>query len=100
MPPRHRKVDKNQVDVVERLREAGYGVFSIAIVGRKYPDLVVGKNNLNILVELKSDGGKLNDGQSDFFESWPGHVIVAYSSEEIIEAFERYVVYIKGKESA
>lgn len=96
MPPRFRKKDNNQSQIEEELRAKGFSVFSIHIVGENVPDIVVGRDGLNMLIEIKSGRNKLRSGQSEFFKTWSGHVIVARTTQEIVDGFEQYLKYMKG----
>lgn len=97
MPPRYRKVDKNQKEVVAKLREMGYDVVSIAVVGDDIPDLVIGKDSLNLLVELKSGKNKPSEGQVEFSINWGGYSTIAYTAEEIDDNFRKYKNYLIRK---
>lgn len=84
------RVDGNQGQIVAALRRHGIGVKSLASVGDGFPDLVVGYQNLNVLLELK-DGRLpeskrgLRPGQRIFHNTWPGQVAVVTSAEEALE---------------
>lgn len=82
-----KKVDKNQVAVVKELRDNGYSVMDTSKLGNGRPDFVVGKDGMNLLVELKSEKGKTNKLQDDFKKEWCGSYIVAYSYNEIDNYF-------------
>jgi hypothetical protein len=51
------KVDANQTEIVQALRQIGAVVQSLAAVGNGCPDLLVGYRNRLFLLELK-DGNK------------------------------------------
>ena len=100
MKPRHfiKRRDLNHDEVIRDLRMLGFSVIDLHNVGG-CPDLLVGgtlvshNRNLNfpvnLLVEVKSAGGKLSEGQERFFKEWPGPKIVAYSWEDIAKWFGR-----------
>lgn len=77
------RTDANQNDIVEYLRDLGFGVVSLAAVGGGVPDLVVSKEGFTCLVEVKSDNGKLRKSQEDFIDSWPGQVFVVYNRDDV-----------------
>jgi hypothetical protein len=54
-------------------------------VGGGCPDLLIGWQNKNILIEIKTDKGKLNANQIEFFKNWKGTKFVCKSINEIIE---------------
>ena len=47
------KVDDNQAEIVATLRYVGCSVTSLASIGRGCPDIVVGYNGVNYLLEIK-----------------------------------------------
>ena len=78
---RQAKVDANQTEIVEALRNAGCSVVSLAEVGKGVPDIAVGRLGVTYLLEIK-DGSKspskrrLTDEQRYFFSIWKGHATV------------------------
>ncbi len=87
------RVDGNQKQVVEGLRRCGYSVLILSNIGKGCPDLLVAKNGINILVELKDESKppsakKLTPDEADFFQTWRGTVIKAENIDEIITAFQ------------
>ena len=85
---RRARIDKNQKDIVDRLRNAGYSVVCLHTVGNGCPDIAVGTEGKTYLVEIKSDAGKLTGKQKTFFQSWQGCAFVARSFEQIVEQIE------------
>jgi len=94
--PKHAKygrVDGNQKQVVQNLRKCGYSVLILSNVGKGCPDLLVGHNGLNLLVELKDPDQPpskrvLTTDEVKFFETWRGKAIVAENLEDIIKEIE------------
>lgn len=86
---RKAKVDANQKQITDALRQAGCSVQPLHTVGRGVPDLLVGIHGQNFLLELK-DGSKrpserkLTDDQKDWHQRWRGQVAVAESSDEAL----------------
>jgi hypothetical protein len=89
------KIDANQPEIVAALREAGCTVQLLHMVGRGCPDLLVGKMddslgiNVNLLLEVKSDEAKRNDltpDQKKWHDSWRGQVTVVCSVNEALKA--------------
>ena len=64
------KRDANEPRLVRVARMLGATVWHLSDKG--IPDLLVGYCGRNILVEVKSPGGKLTDAQSDKFAKWAG----------------------------
>jgi len=75
------KVDRNQPEIVERLRQAGATVQILSAVGQGCPDLLVGIKGRNMLLEIK-DGllapsdRKLTPDQLGWHTEWRGQVTV------------------------
>lgn len=78
------KTDRNQKDIVDALRKAGFSVQCLSAVGKGFPDLLVGFDFENYLIEVK-DGlkAKLNDDQVIWHNKWNGHVTVIHNMEEL-----------------
>lgn len=81
---RNAKTDKNQAEIVRALRGIGASVQSLAPVGKGVPDLLVGYNGVNFLMEVKMDKGKLTDDQVQWHGAWMGKVYIVRSIEDAI----------------
>lgn len=85
------KVDANQTEIVQALRQIGATVQSLAAVGNGCPDLLVGFRGKNWLLEIK-DGNKppsaqaLTPHQVEWHRVWAGHVVVVNSVDSAIAA--------------
>jgi hypothetical protein len=76
------RVDKNQKDIVNWLRKHGYSVQHLHSVGAGCPDILVGAEGVNILIEIKDSDGKLTPDQVVWHATWRGQVQVARTPEE------------------
>jgi Holliday junction resolvase len=83
--------DANQKQIVRELRAAGFTVRHTHTIGKGFPDLVVGKNGMNLLVEVKRAGKTLTADEREFFETWQGHVIIATCAEDVVDTFNGVV---------
>lgn len=81
------KVDLNQRQMVEQLRACGFTVRHTHTIGKGFPDLIVGRWDINLLVEVKREGEKLTPDEREFFETWKGAAIIATSAEQVIAEF-------------
>lgn len=87
------RIDRNQTDIVKLFKAAGYSVQSLAQLGNGVPDLLLGRNGVNHLVEIK-DGEKpasrqqLTADQSEWTWRWKGKVRLITSKEDAIEMIE------------
>lgn len=90
------KVDINQPEIVKQLRDLGYSVLLLNKVKQGCPDILVGKNGKNILVEIKQSGkDKLTEDEKTFFSNWNGQVMVAIDANSIIEEFNKSPVLLE-----
>ena len=88
-----KRVDANQAEIVDALRKAGATVQDLHEVGKGCPDILVGYytyeycdlTEVNILMEIKAPGGKLNKREQEWHNSWRGQVVVVHSIEEALE---------------
>lgn len=89
-----KRTDANQAEIVYRLRKIkGLSVTSTHTIGKGFPDLIIGYNGINYLIELK-DGNKkwasqkkLTADEQVFHQTWKGQVCVCESYDEIIKLF-------------
>lgn len=90
---RNARIDHNQTAIVRALRQAGCSVQPLHTVGRGVPDLLVGHNGRNFLLELK-DGSKrpserkLTEDQQEWHRNWRGQVAVIESADEALRLIE------------
>lgn len=79
-----KRVDTNQSQIVQALRDLGATVQDVHEVGRGFPDLVVGWRGQNLLVEVKSQTGRLNTAEREFHRAWRGQVMVIHTVEDVV----------------
>ena len=83
------KVDGNQGDIVKALRDIGCSVAITSSLGGGFPDLVVGRDQRNYLMEVK-DGSlsasrkKLTKEERKFLNGWRGHIVIVENVEEAL----------------
>ena len=73
-------IDANQTEIVRALEKYGCSVYVI----KKPVDLLVGRNGVNILMEVKTEKGKMTPEQKEFFDTWRGQKDVVHSVEEAL----------------
>ena len=87
---RNAKADDNQPQIVKAFRQLGYSVAHTHTIGKGFPDIVIGRDGVNTLVEIK-DGLKtksqrqLTPDEKEFHEAWRGTVVIIESVEDVIE---------------
>lgn len=69
------RLDINHAMIVEAFEAHGCTVLSLAAVGRGVPDLLVLDRERLLLVEVKTDKGKLTPEQVKFHAEWPTHIV-------------------------
>jgi len=86
---RARRIDSNQNLIVKQLRIMGVSVYVSSMLGKGFPDLVLGIRGVNYLIELK-DGSKvksakkLTKDEQVFFDTWKGGVYKCENLDEIL----------------
>lgn len=82
------RTDDNQQLIVKQLRQLGCSVAITSMIGKGFPDLVIGYKDKNFLVELK-DGAKVKSkkgltmDEAKFFTAWKGQCDKCESLDEI-----------------
>jgi hypothetical protein len=85
------KIDANQPEIVEAFRQLHCSVQHLHAVGSGCPDLLIGVNGFNVLVEVKTATGKLTDDQTDFIYAWRGDdVNIVRTRDDAIELVNHY----------
>ena len=81
------KVDNNQQEIVNALRQAGASVIHLHAVGHGCPDLLVGYRGINYLIEIKTRRGRLTADQTALYSTWQGlPVAVPHTVDEALQA--------------
>jgi len=88
------RADGNQKDIVAGLRSAGAAVAPTHTVGAGFPDLLVGFEGKNILMEVKDPSKPKNDqrltpAQVKFHSEWPIQIHVVFTVQEAKEALRK-----------
>jgi hypothetical protein len=79
------RVDGNQGEIVEALRLAGWAVHPTHQLGHGFPDLVVSKQGVNLLVECKMPGEKLTPDEERFFNGWRGLIVIVFGAQDAVD---------------
>lgn len=83
------RVDRNQPEIVKGLRRAGATVQHLHTVGSGCPDILVGFNGQNFLLEIKDGKAspskqRLTPDESDWHNMWRGDVDVVRDLDEAL----------------
>lgn len=90
------KIDANQNEIVEFLRGQGATVQILSAVGKGCPDILVGFNGKNLLMEIK-DGAKtasqtkLTPDQSKWHSEWRGDVDVVFTVYDVLRVLNGHL---------
>lgn len=79
------RVDSNQNAIVKALRKMGFSVLILTAVKNGCPDLLCSKNKRNVLIEVKTKEGNLNEKQKEFRANWNAEIFVIRDVEDCIE---------------
>jgi len=87
------RVDENQKVVVAALKQAGATVELLHAVGKDVPDLLVGFNGMNFLIEVKNPNRKSPRGRirpsdnmhADWHAAWRGQVATVWTELEALQ---------------
>ncbi len=79
-------VDANQRSIVSALRKAGCSVLLLHRIGQGCPDVLAGKDNCNVLLEIKSERGTLTPAEVAWLRDWRGQAAVCYTVEDALRA--------------
>lgn len=78
------KRDANESKIVSALEAVGCSVTRLSQKG--VPDLLVGRQGVNYLLEVKEAKGTLTPDQRDFAAMWNGRATIVRTVEEALEA--------------
>ncbi len=95
---RAKRVDVNQKEIVQALRQLGATVTDLSMVGQGCPDLLVGFRLKTYLIEIKRDSkAKLTPAQVKWHDDWRGGSVSRIESIDNAIALLQSVEYNKGK---
>lgn len=85
------KTDANQPEIVKALRDIGCTVQHLHMVGQGAPDILVGWQGANYVLEIKDgtlppSARKLTEQEADWHRDWRGQVAVVCNVREALEA--------------
>lgn len=83
-----KRVDANQPEIVAALRQIGATVQHLHEVGKGCPDILVGFRGNNLLMEIKTKRGKLNQSESCWHDKWRGQVTTVHSVDDALGLLE------------
>ena len=87
------RADKNQKDIVDAARKMGCSAVPLFRLGQGVGDYLLGYHGHNLLIEIKTDEGKLTKAEQHFFDTWYGQVTVIRSIEDLRNLLAAYAEY-------
>ena len=78
-----KKVDANQNALCKYAKSLGASVQYMHSVGAGFPDVILGYEGVNYLCEIKTEKGKLNALQVEWFKNWKGQAVVVRTESDI-----------------
>jgi hypothetical protein len=78
------RTDENQAAIVAELRKAGATVQSLHQLGGGVPDILVGIDGKNYLLEIKTRTGRMTPDESEWHRAWRGDVCVVRTPDEAL----------------
>ena len=85
------RTDSNQPDIVKALLRTGHSVQILSDVGKGCPDLLVGRNGRNFLLECKVERGAFTGDQAIWHNEWKGQAAVVRSPSEAVEVISNAI---------
>ena len=79
------RVDRNQPEIVNALRNVGASVQHLHTVGQGCPDLLCGFRSRVYILEVKMPGARLTKDEREWIDTWQGgEVFIVHSPEEAL----------------
>lgn len=78
------RVDANQREIADALREAGVSVCVLSGEGDGVPDLLCATHEKTWLIEVKTNSGDLTNEQTRFFATWRGEIQLVRTIEDAL----------------
>ena len=84
------KTDGNQTDIMQALRAAGFYVFDCSRMGRGFPDLLINSYARVVLMEVKTQEGRLTPAEAKFHAEYKGELYIVRSVEDALIAMGKW----------
>lgn len=89
------RTDANQQQIIKAFESLGWTVKDASRLGEGFPDLIVSRTGINLLIEVK-DGSrcpserKLTTAQQRFHKHWPGPLETVHSVDDVVAVNKRW----------
>jgi len=90
---RAKRTDANQNAIVSMFRQLGWSVAITSALGGGFPDIVIGKNRISMIIEIK-DGDKppsarkLTEAEQKFKDVWRGQYDIVETMDDVLRINE------------
>ena len=97
----HKRTDTYSSNIIDIFKSIGFSVFSTSDTGRGFPDYVIARNGLNLLVEIKTTNNNkpsFTNEQKVFYDYWTGCYLIAIynkKNNKITIIFKNYTCIYK-----
>ena len=84
MPKYAARTDSNHAEIRQCFRDFGATVADTFTLGRGFPDMVVGHDGQNYLIEVKAGKGQLTKAERVFCKEWRGNYHIVRTFEDVV----------------
>lgn len=78
------RIDNVHTEIVDALRKMGASVQSLAGIGHGCPDLLVGYQGRDYVIEVKTKKGTLTEAELEWATAWKGRHRILRSVEDVV----------------
>lgn len=81
------RTDANHAQIKNAFLRLGFSVHDTHTVGGGFPDLAVAKHRQTLLIEIKTDKGKLGPSQYSFRSTWRGDIYTVRTVNDVVDLY-------------
>ncbi len=85
--------DKNHLAIAAELRQRGFSVGDLSAQGQGFPDIIVSRENLTVLMEIKMPDAGIYVSQIEFLSTWKGYAGFVRTIDEALEMMRKPSVF-------
>lgn len=90
MPRLAARKDLNHDEIRSAFERLGWYWRDTFQLGQGFPDGVASREGINLLVEVKSNGGKLSCMEAAYHQACPGPIVIVRSVDDVIAIDAQY----------
>ncbi len=88
--------DRNHLEIANELKARGFSVGDLSSQGHSFPDIIVARENLTVLMEIKVPTAKIYIAQIEFLSTWKGYAGFVRTTEEALNMMRKPSVFCLG----